>query len=235
MDDASLTSTHQVHENLMSKEKVLKMIPALVAQAVRFEGCNDKKTCNPKFFERVNSYVAPFTALADAVYKDVGKSGAVIMDHFCNQENPFEVDDQAKFGFPNLDAANKWKPWKDDLGADYCKLFYSRFSAFVAQCDPANGATCTVSHGDLRGDNLFWDEKAGSWSAIDFQLSFQGPIPSDLAYLMASNTVMPSVYENDTDEILQAFYSQFMAATQVYKEVYSILARPFRAVTGAPL
>lgn len=46
-----------------------------------------------------------------------------------------------------------------------------------------------------RGDNFFFTkENPDGWMAIDFQLTFKGPIPSDLAYLMSSGSVLPSVY-----------------------------------------
>jgi len=37
--------------------------------------------------------------------------------------------------------------------------------------------------------------------------------------MMTSATVEPDVYENHTDEVVQAFYDQFMAKTQRYKDL----------------
>jgi hypothetical protein len=46
------------------------------------------------------------------------------------------------------------------------------------------------------GDNLFTTEaNADGWMAIDFQLTLKAPIPTDLAYLMASASVLPVVYD----------------------------------------
>ena len=46
------------------------------------------------------------------------------------------------------------------------------------------------------GDNLFTTAaNADGWMAIDFQLTLKAPIPTDLAYLMASASVLPAVYD----------------------------------------
>ena len=89
MDDASLTSTHQVHENLMSKEKVLKMIPALVEQAVRFS-TRRLATCPCRGLQRQEDLQSKVFRQGEQLHR------------------------------PQL-------TWH--LG-DYCKLFYSCFSAF---------------------------------------------------------------------------------------------------------
>ena len=51
------------------------------------------------------------------------------------------------------------------------------------------GATQTLCHGDLRGDNIFWDETKDEWMCIDYQLMSSAPVPADLAYLMSSASV----------------------------------------------
>jgi hypothetical protein len=55
--------------------------------------------------------------------------------------------------------------------------------------------------------------------AIDFQMSFMGPVSSDLAYLLTSGTVQPDVYENHLDEILEEFYRQFVAKSSKYRDL----------------
>ena len=53
----------------------------------------------------------------------------------------------------------------------------------------------------------------------DFQLLFKGPIPSDLAYLMSSGSVLPEVYEADNrNRILRTFYDLFKTKTQRYPD-----------------
>ena len=211
MDDVCLKETHCVHENPLNLDKVKTMIPGLVEQAVRFEGCNEE--ASP--MKAKCAHFPPWHIMAGS-FKEIGYSGAALVDEFVNEENPFSADDPASFGHAKL---SPWKAWKGELGCDYAQEFFKSFDAFMARADPANGATCTVSHGDLRGDNLFWNEKTNTWSCIDFQLCFQGPIASDLAYLMSSATVEPDVYENHGDEICQLFYDQFMAKTTRYKDL----------------
>ena len=59
-------------------------------------------------------------------------------------------------------------------------------------------------------------EYPDGWLCIDFQLMFRGPVPSDLAYLMNSGTVLPEVYTGENRQtVLRAFYDQFMAKTQL--------------------
>ena len=54
------------------------------------------------------------------------------------------------------------------------------------------------------------------WMLIDFQLMFKGPIPSDLAYLMSSGSVLPSVYNDGEEEVLRLFYDEFQKHTKAY-------------------
>jgi len=71
------------------------------------------------------------------------------------------------------------------------------------------------------------------WLCIDFQLMFRGPVPSDLAYLMSSGSVLPEVYTGDgRKKVLKAFYDQFMAKTQLYKDyTYYQFEREFALMT----
>jgi len=86
-------------------------------------------------------------------FEEIGYGGAALVDGFVNQNDAFAADDPVSFGHAKLAP---WKGWKDDLGIDnYAQEFFKSYEAFWARADPANGATCTVSHGDLRGDNMF--------------------------------------------------------------------------------
>jgi hypothetical protein len=129
------------------------------------------------------------------------------------------------------------KPWDLELGKDLCTLFTNKIEAYYDAIRPERGATCTLMHGDLRGDNLFFcpvnPDYPDGWLTIDFQLLARGPIPSDLAYLMNSGSVLPDVYTRDNREkITRAFYDGFMDATVLYKDYtwdqfcheYSIMA-----------
>ncbi len=62
---------------------------------------------------------------------------------------------------------------------------------------------------------------------------FLGPVPSDLAYLMSSGSVLPDVYSGDSlPGILRAYYDRFMAKTQIYKDYrYDTFLREFMTMT----
>ena len=50
---------------------------------------------------------------------------------------------------------------------------------------------------------------------------FRGPVPSDLAYLMTSGSVLPDVYSGpNLHRVLRLFYDQFMARTQRYQRLH---------------
>jgi hypothetical protein len=113
------------------------------------------------------------------------------------------------------------RPWGQEIGPGICELFTSRIDAFFSTAHPNSGATCTLSHGDLRGDNIFFCTPNArypeGWLCIDFQLMFRGPVPSDLAYLLGTATVLPDVYAGDNlERILREFYEQFRAKTRLY-------------------
>ena len=47
----------------------------------------------------------------------------------------------------------------------------------------------------------------------------RGPIPSDLAYLMNTGTVLPEVYDpSNRDKIMARFFEAFMDQTSLYKQ-----------------
>ena len=61
------------------------------------------------------------------------------------------------------------------------------------------------------------DDYPDGWLTIDFQLMSRGPIPSDLAYLMNSGSVLPDVYRGENREMLMyEFYELFMTKTERY-------------------
>ena len=76
-------------------------------------------------------------------------------------------------------------PWNKELGPNFSTLFTNKLEAFYEPIRPENGGTCTLVHGDLRGDNLFFCPESpaypNGWLTIDFQLMTRGPIPSDLS------------------------------------------------------
>lgn len=90
--------------------------------------------------------------------------------------------------------------WNERLGvSDLATRMTTRLDAFFAPVRPENGATCTL--------------------CIDFQQMFSGPVPSDLAYLMNSGSVLPDVYTGENHHrVCHAFYDRFMARTRRYPD-----------------
>jgi hypothetical protein len=213
MDDCDTYATHCVHENPLTLEQVKKMIPGLVHTAVKFErvGLDKDHPLHAKA-----AYIPNWVDLTKAVFGPLAPAGAGAYNKMLQSDDLYSCDDKSKFGFPKLRPS---KSWAGEVGEDYALEFVKVFEAFWDRSDAQKGATQTVSHGDLRGDNIFWDEKKDTWFAIDFQLTFKGPIASDLAYVMNSGTVLPDVYENHTDEILREFFEQFKAKTVKYKDL----------------
>ena len=206
MDDADSFAEHKVHECELDLDEVLRMIPKLVSMAVEWEGCHE----GPK--GRLLDELGVDLWAADhniSVYKAVMPHGAKISDRL------------TEMGESPLLAGRPWSSYVG--GSDLAELFTTRIDAFYEPAHPRNGATCTLSHGDLRGDNIFFCDDAEAypdgWLCIDFQLLFRGPVPSDLAYMMSTGTVLPEVYGGDgLQTVLRAFYDRFMDATSLYRD-----------------
>ena len=206
MDDADTFATHKVHEKELNLGEVLKMIPGLVDMAVAWEGCDT----GPKADQLAKIGVELWTSEKNlAIYKTGMPAAAKFADKVSNM------------GVNSFAGAIRWDEYLG--GPGICEMFTNRLDAFFHKVNPANGATCTLSHGDLRGDNLFFcppdQQYPHGWLCIDYQLMFRGPVPSDLAYLMGSGSVLPEVYAGDNlHKVLRAFHSQFMAKTRRYRD-----------------
>lgn len=201
MEDADTFAKHKTHEEELNTDDVIKMIPKMVDVAASWEGCH-KGRMDQQLTDIGVDFWASEANLA--IYKSVMPGGAKIVDKFYTLEGSNVV------GEPKLDMP------------DMAVIFTRKIDAFFRPTHPAHGATCTLSHGDLRGDNIFFcksnTDYPEGWFCIDFQLMFRGPIPSDLAYLMSSGSVLPEVYTgNNHKKVLQTFYNQFMAKTKIYK------------------
>eukprot|EP00912_Choanoflagellata_sp_UC4_P001006 UC4_evm4s619 len=201
LQDADDIGTHKVHEKELDLQETLKMIPYIARHAARYENCHlpDNK------YAKATSHVPPFW----------------IREYLDVYYNPTQEGKPFTDGkFSDLGIGHEWE--KNGMGG-YAKLLGDKWQAFFAQTDPANGASVSLCHGDLRGDNLFFtDTNAEGWMAIDFQLGLKSPVPSDLAYLMVSGSVLPEVYNEGEEKVLRAFYDEFQKHTQAYKsDVYS--------------
>jgi hypothetical protein len=218
MEDACTFADQKLHEDEMGVDDVMRMIPKLVDVAITWEGC-DKGDKNATL---VAAGAHHWTAEENlSSFRHLMPGGAKLWDYILSNTDS------------DLVPAN----WRQTLGSDFIATFARKMDAWYADAMPTNGATCTLSHGDLRGDNLFFCEPSDThpdgWLTIDFQLMFQGPVPSDLAYLMNSGSVLPEVYSGENKErIMRTFYDAFMARTKAYPDYtwkqfqteYSIMA-----------
>lgn len=206
MDDASAIGEHKVHERGLSFDETMTMIPRMVDIAVAWEGRHQGEKDRVLTDMEVDHWTSP-TILS--IYKQTMPNGARLFDHVLCIEGPSII------GGPS---------WGRDLGGpDISELLTRKLDAFFAAARPENSATCTLSHGDLRGDNIFCTrdqpDYPDNWLAIDFQLMFRGPGPSDLAYLLSSASVLPDVYKGETLWcVLREFHSCFIARTTLYRD-----------------
>jgi hypothetical protein len=219
MEDADSFAEHKVHESELTMDEVMKMVPKLVDVAVAWEGC-DKSEKASELMELGVDFWASDANLA--LYKAVMPGGAKLFDKFTTMDS-------------NVVGSPTWDAYLGSPGI--CEMFTKRLDAFFESAHPSRGATCTLAHGDLRGDNIFFcepnEDYPEGWLCIDFQLLFRGPVPSDLAYLMSSGSLLPDVYTGSNREtILRAFYDQFMAKTQIYGDyTYEQFSHEFEMMT----
>lgn len=204
MADASAFGQQKLHEQEMSVDEVMHMIPKLVEIAVAWEGCNQGDKAARLDAMRVSHWASEQNL---AQFRQILPAGAPLFDVVTSMPDSTLI---------------QGRPWDRELGSSFCTLITRKLDALFSAVRPEQGATCTMVHGDLRGDNLFFcpttaDYPSG-WLTIDFQLLFRGPVPSDLAYLMNSGSVLPEVYAAENrDRIMRAFYERFMDHTTLYK------------------
>ena len=198
MEDADAFGEHKVHEVELTLDEVLRMVPRLVDIAVAWEGCD----------------VGERARELDALGVDLWASeGNLALFKAVMPAPSYSTSSHRS----RTQVSSEGKTWPQELGGSGIgEMFTERLDAFFARAHPAFGATCTLSHGDLPGDNIFFCDPSPEfpygWLCIDFQLMFRGPVPSDLAYLMNSGTVLPEVYTGDNLElVLRTFYDAFVA------------------------
>ncbi len=206
MEDAGVFASQKVHEHELTFEEVMRMIPALVDVAVTWEGADEGERAAELAAMGIPHWTSPENLDG---FKAGMPGGARLFDLVCCMR-----------GTP----INDGRPWDTRLGVpDFASRLTTRLDAFFAPVRPENGATCTIAHGDMRGDNIFFCEARSDhphgWLCIDFQQMVRGPVSSDLAYLMNSGSVLPEVYAAENQHrVLRAFYDQFMGKTRRYPE-----------------
>lgn len=205
MDDANAFSEQKLHENEMTLDEVMRMLPRLVDLAVTWEGCHEGEKSARLDALNVEHWASDNNL---ALYKQIMPGGAKLWDRLLAMSDSSLLQGQA---------------WDQTFGPGIMERFTRTVDAFYGAIRPENGGTCTLSHGDLRGDNLFFCEPNADypdgWLTIDFQLMFRGPVPSDLAYLMNSGSVLPEVYSaSGREKVMRTFYEMFMAKTALYRD-----------------
>jgi hypothetical protein len=205
MDDATAFGEQKLHEDEMSLDEVLHMIPKLVEVAVAWEGCHEGEKSDQLDALGVRHWGSEDNLTA---FKQIMPGGAPLFDLVTSMPGS---------------SLMSGRPWNVDLGENLARLFTNKMEAYYDLIRPHRGATCTLIHGDLRGDNLFFCPGSANypegWLTIDFQLLAQGPVPSDLAYLMNSGSVLPEVYAGDNrDRVMRKFYDCYMDQTELYKD-----------------
>jgi hypothetical protein len=206
MEDANAYAEQKVHERELTTDEVMRMIPGLVDVAIAWEGADQGANAAELAAMGVGLWTAPENI---AGLKAAMPGGAPLWDWMTAR-----TDSSLLTG----------EPWAQRFGVpDFCRMMTTRLDGFFAAARPENGATCTLAHGDLRGDNIFFCDNSSAfphgWLCIDYQLMFRGPVPSDLAYLMNSGSVMPEVYAVESQAKIQwAYYKQFMASTRRYPD-----------------
>ena len=206
MEDASVFATQKVHEHELTFDEVMRMIPGLVDVGVAWEGCDDGERAAELAATGVPHWTAPGNLDG---FKAGMPGGARLFDRVCSAS-----------GSP----IHGGRPWSERLGVpDFAARLTTRLDAFFAPVRPENGATCSIAHADMRGDNIFFCEDRPDyphgWLCIDFQQMVRGPVPSDLALLMNSGSVLPEVYAGENHHrVLCAFYDQFMVKTRRYSD-----------------
>jgi len=205
MDDATAFGEQKLHEAEMGLDEVMRMIPKLVEIAVAWEGCHEGEKAARLEALGVHHWASEANL---AAFKQIMPGGAPLFDLVSRMPESTLIGG---------------RPWHLELGADIASLFTRKIEAYYDAITPERGATCTLVHGDLRGDNLFFCPVTGDypdgWLTIDFQLLTRGPVASDLAYLMNSGSVLPEVYAGaNREKVMRTFYEGFMDRTRLYKD-----------------
>jgi len=138
MDDATAFGEQKLHEAEMGLDEVMRMIPKLVEIAVAWEGCHEGEKAARLEALGVHHWASEANL---AAFKQIMPGGAPLFDLVSRMPESTLIGG---------------RPWHLELGADIASLFTRKIEAYYDAITPERGATCTLVHGDLRGDNLFF-------------------------------------------------------------------------------
>ena len=131
------------HENELTLEETKRMLPKMAKLAAMYEDCHTEAS---PMHERC-AYL-PLWAQAENLGIYFGEEGKPFSDGMGLHD---ELMAKHAIG-------GEWSKLEPSMEG-YATLLGSKWEQFWARSHPENGASVTISHGDLRGDNLFLTDR----------------------------------------------------------------------------
>jgi hypothetical protein len=182
---------------LLTLDEVQAMVPRLAQVAALWENCHLPNQPMSTQAERLERWTDRANV---SMYK--GPLGI-----------PYTIGAKLVDKILQTDLGGHWESIEMD---GYAELLGGKLFKFFGRVGPKTNASVTLSHGDLRRDNIDFKTKS-EWVTSDFHSSCTGPVPTDLAYLMTSGSVLPSVYGDGEAEVTRYFYDEFQRHTNAYR------------------
>eukprot|EP00039_Didymoeca_costata_P021771 m.345412 g.345412 ORF g.345412 m.345412 type:complete len:469 (+) comp26286_c0_seq1:110-1516(+) len=201
--------------NPICMDTLKTMIPNMVQAAVAWEGCDQGAAATQLEELHVVHLNDPRNM---GIYTASMPTGCRFFDHLLKIKSPM-ID--------GIDTAK--------LGPKFAETLTTKLISLMEKTNPANGATCTLCHCDVKGDNVFITPNTQEgWMLIDFQLMSKGPVPTDLAYTMVTSVSHEVIADKQQcDNILDMFYTQYMAKTKKYTTyTYEEFVREFKVMSN---
>ena len=131
--------------------------------------------------------------------------------------------------------------WDAYIGPGFAELFTRKIDAFFRRARPAERRHVHAQpRRPPRRQHLLLRAKrrlSGRLAVHRLPALVPGPVPSDLAYLMSSGSVLPEVYSGEgLSTVLRAFYDQFMASDLALQDyTYDKFVEEFAMMTTVPI